>query len=47
MKSITFYKTPEDLRNMASYVSQLIKEAVTFEMKDLQDRVEVRLTGGY
>jgi len=47
MKSIVFYKTPDELKNMASYVAQLTKEAVTFEIKDLQDRVEVRLTGGF
>ncbi len=45
--TITFLKIPEDLKNMASYISQLIKEGVGFEMKDLQDRVDVTLTGGF
>ena len=45
--TVTFRKNSDDLRLMAVYVAQLIKEGVAFEMKTLDDRTEVTLTGGF
>jgi hypothetical protein len=44
---LEFKKNEDGYRNLATYVSQLVKEGVTFDMRDLADRVTVTLTGGY
>ena len=45
--SVTFDKTPTDMKNLASFVAQLVKECVTFDMRDLKDQVVVTLTVGF
>jgi hypothetical protein len=48
-QEITFDKTnPEDVKNAAIFVAQLVKEGVTFRtFNDVPNQIVVQLTGGF
>lgn len=44
---IQFKKTPTDMKNLAAFIGQLVVDGIAFYVKDYDDNVEVRITGGY
>jgi hypothetical protein len=47
-KSFRFYKNENDTKLMAIFVAQLVREGVTYAIKDANDSyVDIQLTGGY
>jgi hypothetical protein len=46
--TITFFKTsPDQMNACAAYVARLTKEQVAFEIIDLDNTVQITLTGGF
>lgn len=46
-KMIIFLNNDEDTRRCAIFISQLIREGVTFEIKRDKISTEITLTGGF
>ena len=44
---IQFKKNPNDMKNLASFIGQLVVDGIAYYIKDYEDNVEVHITGGY
>jgi hypothetical protein len=44
---VSFEKTPEEYKNLATFLAQLTREGVTYNVVDNQYHVQVIMTGGF
>lgn len=44
---ITFERNPEDLKNLASFISQLVIDGIAWYVKEYGNSIGVHITGGY
>ena len=44
---VTFRRDEDGAKQLATFLAQLVKEGVTYSIKNAENYVEVTLTGGY
>lgn len=44
---VTFRRDEEDIKHLAIFIAQLVKEGVTYTINNAENYVEVTLIGGY
>ena len=45
--SVSFDRSTKGLKELATYVAQLVREGVVYEIKEHGMKISVELTGGY
>lgn len=45
--TVTFRRDDEGMKNLATFLAQIIKEGLTYQIDNAENFVEVTLTGGY